>query len=212
MMIHVCMVTRNKAITVTGLHMLLQLTGRCYQKQDHQININFVEDTKSLQRLIRQGERVLWVNYGCCLDNGSFEQIFETVPGRDVLVFPTVKEGIDWNQFRKAVKNDSEEPMHQMGLHFDTDIGSKVSDGVWTVTKSAPQVFVLDGKAVCKKMKTTKGEGLKLPRDIDQIFERMIDSGVKIHAWTKANVLVHYTHECLGNILEATGVSCQRAS
>ena len=61
-------------------------------------------------------------------------------------------------------------------------------------------------------MKTTKGEGLKLPRDIDQIFERMIDSGVKIHAWTKANVLVHYTHECLGNILEATGVSCQRAS
>jgi hypothetical protein len=202
------MVTRNKAITVTGLHMLLQLTGRCYQKQDHQININFVEDTKSLQRLIRQGERVLWVNYGCCLDNGSFEMIFDSAPGREVLVFPVVTEGIDWNQFRKAVKADSKEPIHQLGLHFDTELGTKVSDGIWTVTKSAPQVFVIDGKAVCKKMKTK--DGLKLPRDVDQIFERMMAAGVKVQAWTKANVLVHYTHECLGNILEATGVSCKQ--
>ena len=204
--------TRNKAITVTGLHMLLQLTGRCYQRQDHQININFVEDTRTLHKLIRQGERVLWVNYGCCLDNGSFEMIFDPMKGRDVLVFPAVKEGIDWNRFRKAVESNSTEPIHQMGLNFDTELGSKVADGLWTVTKSSPQVFVIDGSAVDKKLRSKKGEGLKLPRDIDQIFEKFTESGVRVHAWTKADVLVHYTHECLGNILEANGVSCQKGA
>lgn len=210
-MVHVCMVTRNKAITVTGLHMLLQLTGRCYQKQDHQININFVEDTRTLQKLIRQGERVLWVNYGCCLDVESFERVFEPMKGRDVLVFPAVTEGIDWARFRKGIQADSKEPIHQMGLNFDTEIGTKISDGIWTVTKSAPQVFVVDGASVDKKMRTKKGEGLKLPRDIDQIFERFKEAGVNVHAWTKANVLVHYTHECVGNILEANGVHCQKS-
>ena len=57
MLVQLCLVTRNKAITVTTLHMLLQLANRCYQRQDHQLAINFVEDTRALAKFIRQGER-----------------------------------------------------------------------------------------------------------------------------------------------------------
>jgi hypothetical protein len=202
------MVTRNKSITVTGLHMLLQLSGRCYQKQDHQINIHFVEDTRSLHKLIKTVDRVLWVNYGACLDAESFEDVFDTK--HDVLVFPTVKEGVNWNRFKKEVTNGTSEPIHQIGLDFDTEIGTKISDGFWTVEKTNPSVFVIDCKRVEKKMRTKKGEGIKLPRDVDLIFEKFKENEVKVVAKTTANVLVHYAHECLGNILEANGVTCHR--
>jgi len=200
------MVTRNKAITVTGLHMLLQLAGKCYQTQANQLNINFVEDTRPLAKFVRQGQRVLWVDYGACLDTDSFDKILESPKGRDVLVFPAVTEGIDWNRFRKGILSDTKEPVHQLGLNFDTVLGNKLSDGLWTVTKTVPKVFVLDGDAISKKLSKKKGEGLVLPRDIDLIFEKFKEQGVNVQAWTKANVLVHYTHECLGNILEANGV------
>lgn len=207
MLLQVCLVTRNKAITVTTLHMLLQLAGRCYQRQDHQLAINFVEDTKPMVKFIRQGERVLWVDYACSLDPDSFEHVFDPMKGRDVLIFPTVTEGIDWNRFRKNV--GSKESVNQIGLNFDTEVGSKISDGIWTVTRSNPKVFVVNGSAVEKKTRQKKGEGLRLPRDVDLIFEKFKECDVKMHAWTKANVLVLYTHECVGNILEANGVRVQ---
>lgn len=209
MLVQLCLVTRNKAITVTTLHMLLQLANRCYQRQDHQLAINFVEDTRALAKFIRQGERIMWVDYGCCLDQESFEYIFDPMKGRDVLVFPTVVEGIDWNRFRKGVKEGIKEPLHQLGLNFDTEVGSKVSDGIWTVTRSNPKVFVVNGSSIEKKLRTKKGEGIKLPRDVDLIFEKFRECDVKTYAYTKANVLVTYTHECVGNILEATGVRVQ---
>jgi len=183
--------------------MMLQLTSYCFTN-GHQININFVEDTKYLQKMIRQGNRVLWIDYGCCLDTDSFPMIFDQAK-RDVLVFPAVKEGVDWDRFKRLVK-DTTEPIEQVGLDFDTDVDRKVSDGVWTVKRTVPKVFVIDGSAVDKKMRTKKGEGLRLPRDIDQIFEKFAESGVTIHAWVKAKIIVHYTHECVGNILEANGV------
>lgn len=206
MMLQICMVTRNKSITVTQLHMLLQLAGRCYQKQDHQINIQFVENTKSLHKMIKTADRILWIEYGYCLNSECFEELFNTK--HEVLVFPAVKEGVDWNRFRKEVLADTKEPIHQIGLDFDTEIDQKISDGFWTVTKTVPSVFVIDCKSVEKKLRTKKGEGIKLPRDIDLIFEKFKEAGVKVIASTKANVLVHYAHECLGNILEANGVTC----
>lgn len=206
MMLQICMVTRNKSITVTQLHMLLQLAGRCYQKQDHQINIQFVENTKSLHKLIKTADRLLWIEYGYCLNGECFEDLFYSK--NEIMVFPAVKEGVDWERFRREVKKGTEEPIHQIGLDFDTEIEQKISDGYWTVKKTVPSVFLIDCKSVDKKLRTKKGEGIKLPRDTDLIFEKFKEAGVKIVANTKSNVLVHFAHECLGNILEANGVTC----
>lgn len=210
MLVNVCIVTRNKAITITTLHMLLHLSGKCYSSGQHQICIHFVDSTKHIPKLIKTSDRILWVNYGHSLDADSFDKIFNFTS--DVLVFPSVKEGVNWDRFRKNVAEDSKEPLHQYGMEFDTEIGTKVSDGVWTVTKSNPAVFVIDCKATDKKMRTRKGDGIKLPRDIDQIFEKFQEHDVKIHAWTKANIIAHFTHECVGNILEANGVNCQQGA
>lgn len=208
MFITVCIVTRNKAITITTLHMLLQLSGKCFSN-GHQINIHFVESTKMLPKLIKTSDKILWIEYGFALDVESFDAIFNST--HEILVFPSVREGVNWDRFKKGIAQDTKEPLHQIGLEFDTDVSNKVSDGYWTVKKTIPSAFLLDCKPVDKKMRTKKGEGLKLPRDIDLIFEKFQENGVKITAYTKANVLAHFTHECIGNILEANGVSYGRA-
>lgn len=210
MLINVCIVTRNKAITITTLHMLLHLSGKCYSSGTHQICIHFVNSTKSLPKLIKTSDKILWVDYGFSLDSESFDKLFENIA--DVLVFPAVREGVNWDRFKKCVKEDSKEPLHQIGMEFDTEVDKKISDGLWTVKKTVPSVFIIDCKSVDKKMRTRKGEGIKLPRDIDLIFEKFQEQDVKIVAYTKANVLAHFTHECIGNILEANGVQCQQTS
>lgn len=207
MFINVCIVTRNKAITITTLHMLLHLSGKCYSSGQHQICIHFVDSTKTLPKLIKSSDRILWVEYGFSLDAESFDKLFENIS--DILVFPAVKEGVNWDRFRKEVNRNSNEPLHQLGMEFDTELDTKIGEYMWTVKKTIPSVFIMDCKAVDKKMRTRKGEGLKLPRDIDIIFEKFQENNVKIVAYTKANVLAHFTHECIGNILEANGVQCQ---
>lgn len=208
MILTVACVTRNKAIYVTGLHMLLQLTAKCVHT-GNQINIQFVQDSSQLPRLLKTSERVLWVDYGASLDVESFDKIFEK--HGDILVFPAVKEGINWSRFSDVVKNGSTtEPLSQIGLDFDTVVDKKVEDGFYTVKGTVPSVFVMDCSKVYEKLREKKGEGLKLPHTIEDIFQKCVEKGVKIQAYTKCNVLRHYSHECVGNILEAVGVSCKR--
>lgn len=206
MLLTVCCVSRNKSIYVTGLHMLLQLAVKCIQS-GHQINIQFVNDASSLPKIMKNSERILWIDYGSSLDVDSFDKIFEKT---EITVFPAVTEGIDWGMFTTKIKNGSKEPVSQMGLNFDTVVDRKISDGVYTVKSTNPSIWVMDCKSVIQKLRDAKGEGLKLPYTIEDIFQKCVDKKVKIQAYTKCNVLKHYSHECVGNILEAVGVSTKQ--
>ena len=205
MRLTVAVMTRNKSIYVTCLHMLLQLTAMCIQT-NHQMNIVFVNDTSGLQKLIKSSERLLWVDYGACLDNESFPKIFEKM---EVVVFPAVKEGINWVRFKENVENGSKEPVSQSALDFDTVVGKKVSDGMYVVESSVPSIWVMDTKCA-DKLRDKKGEGMNLPNSIEDVFKKFVAKDVKVHAYVKCNVLKHYSHECVGNILEAVGITCKQ--
>jgi len=200
------MMSRNKAVYVTGLHMILQLTAKCIQS-GHQINIIFGHDSQGLAQAIKSSERILWVEYGACLDVESFDRIFD--PKLELLIFPAVKEGINWTAFKENINNGSKEPISQAGLDFDTEVDKEIGDGIYTVKSSTPVVWVFDCKAA-DKLRDRKGEGVKIPRDIPDFVKKCVDKGVKVHAYTKANVLVHYTHEAIGNILEAVGITTKQ--
>lgn len=206
MMLTICCVSRNKSIYVTCLHMLLQLTVKCIQS-GHQINIQFVNDASQLPKLMKSSERILWVEYGTSLDHESFDKIFEKT---EITVFPAVTEGIDWNAFKQKVESGSKEPVSQMGLNFDTEVDRKISDGMYTVKRTVPSIWVMDCKSIISKIREAKGDGIKLPYTIDEIFQKFVDKKVKIQAYTKCNVLKHYSYECVGNILEAVGVSTKQ--
>lgn len=202
--IHACMVTRNKSVSATTLHSAMNIHMQCMVRGIH-LDISFVPDKSNLPKLIKSGERIIWFEYGTNLDEGSIiKTISPFEKNLQVLVFPSVKEGINWDMFARKTKANSTEPANQRGLEFDTAVGRKLSDSLYEVTSTEARVWAMDAKPVDKKLRGDKVP-VKLPAD-ESMFRVLQGLGVKIGAVTSATVICHFVHECVGNILETAGV------
>lgn len=97
----VCVVTRNKSIAATTLHALMNIHMYAMYKGLH-VDVHFVNDMSGLAKLIKSGERIIWFDYGTNLDEQSLRKLCEPFEkDAKVLVCPSVKEGVDWEMFRK---------------------------------------------------------------------------------------------------------------
>lgn len=172
------------------------------------LEVHFSENKSILPKLIKTGERIFFMDYGTNLNNEVLHKVLDPFEkGLHVLVFPSVKEGIDWNQFERKTKSGSVEPAQQRGLSFDTTAGKKLADGLYECTKSEARVWVMDSKPVDKKLRGGRTT-VKLPLDNTEDMFKTLDSlEVKIGVVSTATVVCHYIHECFGNILEAAGVN-----
>lgn len=201
------LISRNKACHVKTLHTVLKLNLLCMQR-GHGNEIMFCNDdpyekSDTIEKLLKRDEvdRIFFVEYGVCVDPGSLEQVVTAdYDGMGVLVFPGATEGIDWDAFKKKVLAKSDEPNAQKGLHFDTLIGErKVAEHVYAVKETAARAWVMNTKAVRKKIDKTIAPGPKM-------FAKLKDQGVKIYAYTEARLTMTYTHEAVSNILGAAGI------
>ena len=205
--LHICMVTRNKSISATTLHTAMNLHMLAMQRSIH-LEIHFVDDKSSLLKVIKSGDRIFWMDYGTNLNVDEIPRVLDTwSDGVNVVVFPSVKEGINWDQFKKKTVSGTTEPASQRGLDFDTIVGKKYSDGFHECLKTSARVWAMDAKPVDKKLRGGK-EPLNLPLN-DTMFDFLRTHGIKIAAATNAIVVCHFVHECFGNILEASGVSLE---
>lgn len=204
--VHIAAVTRNKSIAGTTLHTMMNMHMQCMVRGLH-VEIHFVTDKSSLPKMIKSGERIMWLDYGTNIDEASIIKAIEPFDkGVQVLVFPSVKEGIDWDRFVKRTREGSTEPVHQRGLGFDTEVGKKIVDDIYDVTKTSARVWAMDAKPVDKKLRQGKVP-INLPlTDDGEMFKTLINNGIKVGAFTTADVVCHYVHECFGNILEMNGI------
>jgi hypothetical protein len=198
------LVTRSKACHVKTLHTVMKLNLHCVRR-GWANEIMFCNDdpfkkAEAVQKLLKLYDRIVFIDFGINLDEKSIEQVFETHEGCGCLVFPAAKEGIDWNMFKQKVLSDSKEPVHQMGLHFDTEVGQKIKDDLYHVKSTQPRCWMMVCKTTKKKLGDTK------LTNYDKMFEKLKDYGVKIYAWTAAQVVATYAHECVSNIMNAAGV------
>ena len=204
--IHLVAETRNKAIVATTLHTMMNIHVQCMQRGIH-LEIHFVDDKSSLPKMIKSGERIFWMEYGTNLNNEILPKVFEPMPkGTSVIVFPSVKEGINWDQFSQKTKAGSTEPAHQRGLAFDTDVGRKLTDGIYECIKTSARVWLMDAKPVDKKLRGGKTNVVLPLTDNEAMFSRLMSLDLKIGVASEATVICHFVHECFGNILEASGV------
>ena len=208
--LHICAVTRNKSISATTLHTMMNLHMLCMQRGVH-IEIHFVEDRTVLPKIIKSGERIFWMDYGTNLNSEILHTVVEPFEkGVHVLVFPCVKEGIDWKMFEKKTMEGSSEPAGQRGLTFDTEVGKKLANGMYECQSTSARVWVMDSKPVDKKLRGGK-EVVKLPTEgsSEKMFKTLQTQGIKIGVMSEALVVCHFIHECFGNILEASGVKLE---
>jgi hypothetical protein len=206
-------VTRNVSISVKTLHTLLKLNIICLQKNIAN-ELVFVRDdpfekNDIIIKKMKHCDRLLVIDYSVFVDELSLIKLVEPfVKNQDIIVLPCVTEGIDWDLFKKKVTSGSQEPKSQMGLNFDTEVTTKLDNDIYKVKKTCPKVYSLDSKSVIRAFKETKKQpAAKIPVKVDEMFEKFIQRGLNICAYTNASVVVTYPHECLGNILETAGVT-----
>jgi len=205
--LHVVAMTRNKSISATTLHTMMNIHMLCMMRGTH-LEIHFLDNKSTLPKLIKTGERIFFMDYGTNLNNEVLSKVLDPFDkGVQVLVFPSVREGIDWAQFEKKTKEGSKESPHQRGLNFDTEVGKKLADGLYECAKTDARVWVMDAKPVDKKLRGGKVP-IKLPlENAGEMFGALATMGIKIGVASEAIVVCHYVHECFGNILEASGVN-----
>jgi hypothetical protein len=171
------------------------------------IEVHFLDNKASLPKIIKSGERIFWMEYGTNLNQEILYKVLDPFDkGVQVLVFPSVVEGIKWDVFERKTKAGTSEPAAQRGLDFDTEVGKKLATGLYECAKTSARVWAMDSKPVDKKIRGGK-EIVKLPLDNnEEMFNTLSRIGVKIGVASEALVVCHFVHECFGNILEAAGV------
>lgn len=167
------------------------------------VNDDPYEKAETVQQYMKSHDRIIFVDFGIGIDDLSLDQCFETHEGVGCLVFPAVKEGIDWEMFKTKVKDGSSEPVEQMGLYFDTNVGKKISDDIYNVTSTEARAWVMNTKNVVKNIKDKKTGNWKI---YPKMFDKFREQHVRIYAFTAAKLTMTYTHECVSNILNAAGV------
>jgi len=203
-------VTRSRSCHVKVLHSVLRFNIQCMQKSVHN-ELIFVNDdpflkSEKIQDCIKSHDRILFIDFGVSIDADALIKALEPNDNYDIIVFPGVKEGIDWGMFTEKVKRASTEPVSQMGLHFDTVVGGSIDGDMYTVKSTNPKAWVMMNKTTLKKIKDRRTSNFKIAPKSSAMFEKFKESGVKIVAYTAAEVTSTYTHECFGNILNSTGI------
>jgi hypothetical protein len=90
-----------------------------------------------------------------------------------------------------------------MGLHFDTDVGKKISENIYQVTSTDAKAWMMNTKIVIKNIKDKKTGTWKIS---PKMFEKFKEQNVRMYAFTAAKLTMTYAHECVSNILNAAGV------
>lgn len=198
-------VTRSKSCHVKTLHAILRFNIRCLQKginnQIAYVNDDPYEKSDMIEKCMKTYDRIFFIDFGIGIDDASLEQVLEKHENVGCLVFPGVKEGIDWTMFKEKIKNDTDEPVTQLGLHFDTVVGSSVSKDIRKVDSTQARVWIMNTKNVTKTLQKNKDSKIS-----PKMFQKLLQQGVKIYAFTAAKLTMTYTHECVSNILNAAGV------
>lgn len=203
MHIGVVLVTVNKSIYIRTLHALMRINLFAISN-NHIVELTFVDKDPflikdALNNGIKKYDKLLLLDYGIFIDQESIETLNKDVQNHGMIIYPCVKEGVDWELFKN---NMNDEPITQAGLQFDTSVGKKIIDGFYKVEKSEPKVWCLDCKKVSKKF--------SFPVKRSELIPKLKEDGVKICVFSKAKIITSYVHECYGSIVQAAGVSSSK--
>ena len=211
MKIATILVTRAKSCHVKTLHTILRFNLKCMQRGNTENEVVFVDDepfekAEIIYKYLKTHERIFFIDFGIQVDDDSLDKVFDKHENIGCLVFPGVTEGIDWGMFKEKVKNNVNEPVEQIGLHFDTSVTNKISENIYMVKETSAKSWVMMNKNITKNLKDKKNGAFKIYPRMSTMFKKLQEGGVKIHAYTAAKLTMTYSHECISNILNAAGV------
>ena len=204
-------VTRNNSCHVKTLHTILRFNIQCIQNGLVQNEVMFIDDdphkkSELFSNLMKTNDRIFFIDFGIHVDDNSLRMVLDKNDNYGVVVFPGVKEGVNWEAFKKKIKEGSTEPLEQMALEFDTDVIASVTEDVYTVKTTSAKSWVMMVKPVLKSIRDRRTGNYRIHPKMDVMFSQFKEQGVRLVAYTAAKLIHTYPHECIGNIINSSGV------
>ena len=212
MLFRLVLVSKNRSVYARTLHTTLAFQSACKQTGVN-MELVFIDDNelgkfKQLKEALKGSDRVIWVDYGMSVQNTDVTGFFvKSMVGIDGAVFPApLKDVVDWGTFVSEIKKGTSEPVNQIALTFDTELGTReiIPDIMNDVKTTSPQIWWVDSKKVLKKINKNTPNA----RVLGDVF-----SGTKLN-WgglTFPTVHTHFTHECMGGIMNMSGIKIERS-
>lgn len=170
-----------------------------------QLDIHFVTDRSGIHKYIKNCDRFVFIDYGVSVGLDVVQKLgIDDFPeGYKALVVPCVTDDVNWEKFKKKTLENSSEPVNQRALTFDVvtePAPKKYGDTLFDFVSSTTdcRIFALDCKGVLKKLREGDSQF--------KSFEQLKKLGVKIGVLRSAPATCHYVYECIGNILDSSGV------
>lgn len=212
-MISTIIVTRSRACSVKTLHLIMNINMACI-KNRKQNEINFVNDdpfeiADMITKKIHERERIIFVDYGVGMSDiaGTEHLVKDFENDQNCVVMPAVTEGIDWSKVKDNIVRKSKEPVEQAGMNFDTEIGDHIKDCLYKVKSTIPRLYAIDCKKTVEQLKNRKKATIFIPPKRNEMFEKFLEKGLNIYAYTKAKVFLSYQYESIGKINQAYGLT-----
>jgi len=183
----------------TTLHSAMTLHMICMNRGIH-LSIHFVDKLDGIQKILKGCDRLIWLDYGVSISQATLERLISDENSSMIKVVPCVKDDVDWDQFRKKTLSDSKEPVHQRAFKFDIEANNKDE-----YISGNARVFSIDSKPVLKKLRDSPATTM-----VTTDFTPLKKIGVKISVLRSEPVTCHYVYECIGNILESSGVRASK--
>jgi hypothetical protein len=186
----------NSSVFTTTMHTVLNIAMFC-KARNLQLELIISNDTPDIKKLLKLCDKLLYIDYGVSFQRDTVIRLLDTFPENiKVMIAPVVLPEINWESFKVKTRMCSEEPVEQRGLSFDTHVSMnrEILPGVSEYLKGGGRVVSYDSKAVLKKMKSSVQLG-----DLKEV-------GIKIGVLNSDTITCHYQYECIGNILETSGL------
>lgn len=195
--ITICAKSTNESIYTTTLHTILTFGMYCKAKNIQMEVIIEKEKGPPSSKLLKTCDRLFYIDYGVSVDQNTIGKLLADYPENvKVMVVPTVLPAVNWEKFKLKTKMGSNEPVSQRGLDFDISVieSREIVKGVSEYSKGEGRIVAFDSKAVLKKMSSVL------------VLSKLKEDGIKIGVLNEDAALCHFTYECVGNILETSGI------
>lgn len=208
MLFRVILVSKNRSIYARTLHTVLGIQAAARQSGVALdlvfVNDDEVEKLNILKKNLKGCDRIIWIDYGMSVTRETIQAFFvKAVTGTDGAVLPApLKDKVDWGAFKAEVEKNTTEPVYQVALKFDTEVGTKeIIPGIMhEVRSTTPQLWYLDAKKASRKI-NKNAEGARV---LEDVFKK---AKLQLGAITFSDVHTHFTHECMGNIMNMSGLT-----
>ena len=224
----VVIISVEDQIHVKVLHTLLQLNAVIYNSPVsstiYYCNNNADEKAKIFREVTTGAyEKTIWLEIDMHIPVEAIAHVLNAHKNEDFVVFSSMENRVDWDQFIKMTKEETDEtePLSMRGIvpdiQYNLNPKTQKNSELIPISRSDLRSFIMTNKKVNRKLKNkfkntkyfynTKEQNGKFVSAPHNLCRMMKEAGVQMKVLVDVDVTRYFKHEHVGSIMDTHGTT-----